>query len=673
MGGYEIVAPLGRGGMGEVYRARDARLARDVALKMLPEEFAADPGRLARFRREARILAALNHPNIAAIYGLEEDEARCLVLEFVEGQTLAERIRDAPLEAAEALDLCAQIASALEAAHEKGVVHRDLKPENVMVDARGMVKVLDFGIATAPAAGREGTTLTHLTARGGLVGTVPYMSPEQIRGEGATPRSDLWALGCVLYEGLAGVPAFARRTPAETASAILTEEPTMDALPRSVPSAIRILIERCLSRDPGSRPADAREVRLQLEDALRSALGVGDGAVAERGWRDSRFVLAAASLLGLLALVPFGGERLLPRSGEGGGFRVLSYDGRYLALAILLAVSVPTLAVRLLARRREWVRGASFRSGLLLAGLIVLAVACTVTLWMGRIYTSLLALTCACGLWLAFHRRSRLVISSLLSLGTVAIVITAFLSESRWLERAARIQDDTLDVYVVLPFEKLNDEKPAELLELSEHFRSTLEKVFLDLPALRVMPPVFDPGTLRSAPPQCSYQRVLAWTKGAEVSPDIVLCGTVDLFDDQEEHSGVTLVSSVSRVRGGRLDPMALRIKQTGTYDDMEWLALRASLDVLKAVRQDPGLSLPPEEERKAKRRILESYDVFLSFREAGGVAPSELVARALAREALEDEVLSEALDAYESPVDLAGYAARHAANREALRRRALN
>ena len=218
LGQYEILSPLGAGGMGAVYRAKDTKLKRDVAIKVLPDGVVSD-ATLARFDREAEILAGLNHPNIATIHGLEEHDGRpCLILELVEGETLAERLREGPLSLQDAMRINRQIAQALEAAHEKGIIHRDLKPGNVMVTWQGAVKVLDFGLAKALQHVEEGD-LTHaatkasdLTAHGVFLGTAPYMSPEQLRGQALDSRTDIWSFGCVLYETLTGKPAFARET-----------------------------------------------------------------------------------------------------------------------------------------------------------------------------------------------------------------------------------------------------------------------------------------------------------------------------------------------------------------------------------------------------------------------------------------------------------------------------
>jgi len=276
LGPYEIVAPLGAGGMGEVYRARDARLGRDVAIKALPAAFAADPERLARFQREAQTLASLNHPNIAAIYGLEEASgAPHLVLELVEGETLAVHLARGPMPPSEALRLGIQVAAALEAAHEGGVVHRDLKPGNVMITPRGVAKVLDFGLAkndTPPPSGGDVTESPTVTAHAGatvagtILGTAAYMSPEQARGKPVDRRSDVWSFGCLLFECLAGHPAFSGDTVSDLIARILERDPDWSALPAGAPPRVRDILRRCLRKEAEARPRDIRDVRLELEE-----------------------------------------------------------------------------------------------------------------------------------------------------------------------------------------------------------------------------------------------------------------------------------------------------------------------------------------------------------------------------------------------------------------------
>jgi serine/threonine protein kinase len=283
LGPYTILAPLGAGGMGEVYRARDSKLERDVALKILPSHFIADPERRSRFAREARLLATLNHPHIGAIYGLEEtDGATALVLELVEGPTLADRLERGRLPTSEALAIARQIAEALDAAHENGIVHRDLKPANIVLqstsNASGVpsgdlrAKVLDFGLAKTMAVGLGGDVTERPsvsldgTADGRILGTPAYMSPEQARGQAVDKRTDIWAFGCVLYEVLAGRPPFAGDTMSDTFVSILEREPDWAALPAGeTPAHIRILLERCLRKDPRKRLHDIADALIELE------------------------------------------------------------------------------------------------------------------------------------------------------------------------------------------------------------------------------------------------------------------------------------------------------------------------------------------------------------------------------------------------------------------------
>ncbi len=276
IGPFEVGPLLGAGAMGEVYRARDVDLNREVALKILPEPFALDPDRLARFKREAQVLASLNHPNIAAIHGFEESNGvQALVLELVEGPTLADRIAQGPVPVVEALPIARQIAEGLEAAHEQGIVHRDLKPANIKLRPDGTVKVLDFGLAKVLQP--EATTSADLTAsptitsrsmveRGVILGTAAYMSPEQARGRPADKRSDVWAFGAVLYEMLSGQRAFKGDDVFETLSAVGGRDIDWTALPAATPPSVRRLLERCLDRDPRHRLRDIGEARIVLED-----------------------------------------------------------------------------------------------------------------------------------------------------------------------------------------------------------------------------------------------------------------------------------------------------------------------------------------------------------------------------------------------------------------------
>jgi serine/threonine protein kinase len=275
VGPYEIVAPLGACAMGEVYRASDTKLNRVVALKVLPERFALDPDRSARFKREAQLLATLNHPNIGAIYGLEESNgAQALVLELVDGSTLADRIALGPISLEEALTIARQIAEAVEAAHEKGIIHRDLKPANIKIALSGVVKVLDFGLAKvwdgAPPSDLSGSPRLTATALGErtVLGTPAYMSPEQARGQSLDRRTDIWSFGCVLYEMLTGRAPFAGDTISDTLAAILEREPDETMLPADTPAPIRRLLRRCLEKERKRRLDSVSDARLEIEDAF---------------------------------------------------------------------------------------------------------------------------------------------------------------------------------------------------------------------------------------------------------------------------------------------------------------------------------------------------------------------------------------------------------------------
>jgi len=275
LGKYDVVAPIGAGGMGEVYRAHDPRLDRDVAIKILPHAFMSDPERLARFEREARMLAALNHPHIAGIYGIEETgNAPALVLELVEGPTLADRIKAGRLGVEESLTIGRQIADALSAAHDKGIVHRDLKPANVKVMPSGVAKVLDFGLAKTdgedamPERAHAAGSSPSGTRDGIILGTAAYMSPEQARGKPVDKRADIWAFGCVLYEMLAGRKAFDRETASDTMAAILEREPDWSRLPAATPATIRRLLRRCLEKELSRRLRDIGDACLEIDDAV---------------------------------------------------------------------------------------------------------------------------------------------------------------------------------------------------------------------------------------------------------------------------------------------------------------------------------------------------------------------------------------------------------------------
>ena len=277
LGAYEITGAIGAGGMGEVYQAHDAKLGRDVAIKVLPEAFAHDTDRLARFQREAKMLAALNNPNIATIHGLEQSNGTSyLVMELVSGETLAERVkREGAVPVEEALKIGVQIAEALEAAHEKGIIHRDLKPANVKVTPEGRVKVLDFGLAKAYAGDTtdsnpsQSPTLSAVaTMQGVLLGTAAYMSPEQARGKAVDKRTDIWAFGCVLYEMLTGKQAFQGEDITDILAAVVRAEPDWNRLPQDTPPIVRMLLLRCLQKDKALRIHDAADVRIEIVEAL---------------------------------------------------------------------------------------------------------------------------------------------------------------------------------------------------------------------------------------------------------------------------------------------------------------------------------------------------------------------------------------------------------------------
>src|SRR5262245_42936797 len=313
LGHYEITSHLGSGGMGDVYQATDTKLGRSVAIKFLPEAFSHDTERVARFQREARVLASLNHSNIAAIHGLEEINSRhFLVMELVAGETLADPIKRGAIPIGEALPIAKQIAEALEDAHEKGIIHRDLKPANVKLTPDGKVKVLDFGLAKAiensptTAVLSNSPTLSMVATNAGVIlGTAAYMSPEQASGKPVDKRSDLWAFGVVLLEMLTGRPAFDGETVAHVLAAVLTKAPDWTTLPAQTPAPIRTLLRRCLEKDRKRRLADASDARLEIEEALAAP----NTEVTPRGayaWlRSTRlaWTVAAGAALAALAII----------------------------------------------------------------------------------------------------------------------------------------------------------------------------------------------------------------------------------------------------------------------------------------------------------------------------------------------------------------------------------
>ena len=317
IGPYEVLSAIGAGGMGEVYQARDTKLHRTVALKILPPPFANDPDRLARFKREAQVLASLNHPNIAAIHGLEDSgQTHALVMELVPGRTLSELIAS-PMSVADALPIARQMASALEAAHEQGVVHRDLKPANVKITDDGVVKVLDFGLAKAlavpegPVGDLATVTSPAMTEMGMILGTASYMAPEQAKGKPVDRRADLWALGVVLFEMLSGKALYRGETVTETIAHVITQPPDWNLLPTSTPAQVRRLLRRLLEKDPHNRLQSAGDVRLEIDemisggsDSVGAPAQPGPAALAPPAWRRVLpWALSAGLLVALIGAV----------------------------------------------------------------------------------------------------------------------------------------------------------------------------------------------------------------------------------------------------------------------------------------------------------------------------------------------------------------------------------
>src|SRR6267378_193967 len=312
LGPYEILSAIGAGGMGEVYQAHDTKLGRDVAIKVLPEAFAHDPGRLSRFQREAKMLAALNHSNIATIFGLEQfNSTSYLVMELVPGETLQQRIkREGAIPIDEALAIAKQISEALEAAHEKGIIHRDLKPANVKVTPEGKVKVLDFGLAKAFEGDKSGSdpsnspTLSQAaTLQGVILGTAAYMSPEQARGKAVDKRTDIWAFGCVLYELLACKQAFHGEDITDILAAVVKSEPDWSCFPETTPAAVRLLVRRCLQKDKALRLRDAGDVRIEIHEAMSAPpTAVAATAAPATRSRRERLTQVAAATMTLIAI-----------------------------------------------------------------------------------------------------------------------------------------------------------------------------------------------------------------------------------------------------------------------------------------------------------------------------------------------------------------------------------
>jgi len=373
LGSYEVVAPIGAGGMGEVYRARDAKLGRDVALKVLPEAFARDAERMARFQREAKVLASLNHPNIATIHGLEDSgSTHALVMELVEGPTLADRIRSGPISIDEALRIAKQMCEAIEYAHERGIVHRDLKPANVKVTGDDAVKILDFGLAKALEGDASSIdiatspTISRMATQAGvLLGTAAYMSPEQAKGRAVDRRADIWGFGCVLYEMLTGKMAFRGESVTDTLAAVIKEDPDWSLLPPATPIRVRVLLQRCLQKDPKQRLQAIGDARISLDEVLSGApdpaLAGAAGIFAPLWRRALPWSVACIAVLAALALAFVHFREKPPAPGEPMRFHmsppdkttfalspwfVLSPDGRQLAFDTVGTGGVSSLWIR---------------------------------------------------------------------------------------------------------------------------------------------------------------------------------------------------------------------------------------------------------------------------------------------------------------------------------------
>jgi serine/threonine protein kinase len=311
LGPYEIQSRLGAGGMGEVYRARDSKLCRNIALKVIPQEFAQDGQRMARFQREAQVLASLNHPNIASLYDLEESgDRRALVMELVEGPTLADRIRGNAIPFEEALPIARQIAEALEYAHERGIIHRDLKPANIKLTLDSNVKLLDFGLAkalqgdTVMRESSDSPTLSIQSSEAGIIlGTAAYMSPEQARGKPVDRRADIWSFGVVLFEMLTGRPMYTGETTTDILAAVIRAEPDWTMLPKDLPLRIRDLLKRCLVKDDKRRLRDIGDARLELDTPADMTGGVAS-VLSKPPWRAVPWVIAiVATVIAAWALL----------------------------------------------------------------------------------------------------------------------------------------------------------------------------------------------------------------------------------------------------------------------------------------------------------------------------------------------------------------------------------
>jgi hypothetical protein len=622
IGPYEILGVLGVGGMGTVYRARDPDLSRDLAIKVLPDDLVSST-QLARFEREAKLLASLNHPNIATIHTIGETGGRpFLVLELIEGESLSQRLTGGPLAVEKAVDIGRQVAEAMGAAHEAGIVHRDLKPANVMITTRGLVKILDFGIAKAAGSGTPAADRMKVTGDGTLVGTIPYMSPEQIGGGEVDERSDLWALGCLLFEILTGASPFQRSTSALTLVAIQKEAPDLAALPGGTPEALKEMIAGCLDKDPERRPASANVVRALLSDTLTGLRGPPAGA-----W-----------------------SRMTPMG-----------RAAWVAVGVLTTIAVLTVAEVSFVRTIIDSLPPKLRIGVTDGGRLA-AVALAVLLLGFRVLMG--------GGPGQTRRRIRIA-----GIGLVAAVGLALLYPlGTWMKDTTQLLFfGGTDVYVSLPFQGADNEDADELLSISRSFRSTLEEVFSDVEAITIMPLDYDEEVLGHFPPQCNFQRVEVWLVGSGLSPDLVLCNKVNVFPDSAEGKGLRVVSSLRRAHDQVLEPV-VSIESLGGADEVRYLALWAGAQMVWTLREEQILLLPYEDEEAILRRILDEFSMFLMLQ---GDAASE-VARVV--EGLRDdgpgegrsrvqEVIGVLAD-YEPAVSLEEDGARHKRTRDAILQR---
>ena len=619
IGPYEILGLLGEGGMGVVYRARDPDLARELAIKVLHENLVTST-QLDRFEREAKLLASLNHPNIATIHAIGETDGRpYLVLELIAGHPLSVRLEEGALPLEEVLALGKQVAEAIEAAHEAGIVHRDLKPANVMITGRGLVKILDFGIAKAVGSGPLAGEALELTHAGTLVGTVPYMSPEQIRGEAVDERSDLWAFGCLLFESLTGRSPFERRTAAATFVAIHEDEPDLGELPPDTPDAVRALVSECLQKDPDRRSVSARAARTTLEAALGMLRGAASGRWSETS-PAHRIAGAIAGVLATLLVLAVAEGSLLRAllSATPSNLRGLVSNGTWLLLGSSLVVGAALLARRGRPAERRVLRGSWIR------------------------------------------RAARTV--------TVLGAITVLYVGGSWLTaKAQTLGAGGLNVYVVLPFQPTDDVDISELLAYSERYRSTLETVFSNVTSVRIMPSAYDEETLRSSPPQCTLARVEVWMSGSDLRPDLVLCSRVNLFTSQGAR-GMKVVSTLRRVHDAGLEFLD-RVQAQGADTEISYMALRTGARVVSRLKDEPGFELTPAEEQAVMERILDEYNIFLSFAGEAGEEASRVVDDLLRRDGPTD--VQEILDAYKSVFSFDAEEAQDARDRDALLRRA--